>query len=93
VVYLLAFQEEFQFFPCGIRHTAGPSVKSDDADFNFGFHQRLFPAHNRLIQTHVGWHRRGIDIPKFYAALAQALMATRAQAQSDCISEDVLTLT
>ena len=48
---------------------------------------------HRLIQTHIGWHRRGIDIPKFYAALAEALMATRAQAQSDCISEDVLTLT
>ena len=49
-------------------------------------------AHS-LIQTHIGWHRRGIDIAKFYAALAEALMATRAQAQSDCISEDVLTLT
>ena len=33
---------------------------------------------HRLIQTHIGWHRRGIDIPKFYAALAEALMATRA---------------
>jgi len=48
---------------------------------------------HRLIQTHIGWNRRGIDIPKFYAALAEALMATRAQAQSDSVGEDVLTLT
>jgi hypothetical protein len=48
---------------------------------------------HRLIQTNIGWHRRGIDIPKFYAALVQALMATRAQAQSDCLGEEVLTLT
>ena len=47
---------------------------------------------HRLIQTHIGRHRRGIDIPKFYAALAEALMTTRAQAQSDCMGEEVLTL-
>jgi hypothetical protein len=48
---------------------------------------------HRLIQTHIGQYRRGIDIPKFYAALAEALMATRAQAQSDGLGEEVLTLT
>lgn len=45
-----------------------------------------------LIQNHVGRSRRVADIQKFYAALVQALLTTRARAQADCSGEDVLTL-
>ena len=48
---------------------------------------------HRLIQTHVGHNRRGIDIPNFYSALVRALIAARVQAQADCSGEEVLTLT
>jgi hypothetical protein len=44
-----------------------------------------------LIQDNVG--RRVINVQNFYSALVQALMAARAQAQADCLGEDVLTLT
>ena len=46
-----------------------------------------------LIQDNVGRNRRVINVQNFYSALVQALMAARAQAQADCLGEDVLTLT
>jgi hypothetical protein len=48
-------------------------------------------AHS-LIQTHVGGFRRGINVEKFYAALAQALLTARSRAQADCSGETVVTL-
>src|SRR4051812_34970469 len=45
-------RKEFQFLSCGIRHTARPSVKGDDTDFDLGLDKGLAFANDRLIEAH-----------------------------------------
>jgi hypothetical protein len=61
-------------------------------DFELQREAELRAVAHGLIQRHLNYSQRVTNIQAFYSALARALIAARAQAQSDGSGETVVTL-